>query len=211
LRSEPLWTIIAVRAAAAGPLLETDSLHRQNLHEYKAHRHNELRLAGLVPGRTSIIRARTVLGNVTINDTQNHSVAWRSCTGDLLDVDLDERGIVQMVRVEDRSEQGTGMEAGSAGKNGWKRGCNDASPREAGWSTGMGLRVGSPTQRVLQLYGEPDSRSPSTKDGQRLELLYYAFDWAGPDVPQVMEVLCTVGTVGKPGRVLEITLAASSL
>jgi len=67
------------------------------------------------------------------------------------------------------------------------------------------------TSAVPPLYGEPDSRSPSTKDGQRLELLYYAFDWAGPDVPQVMEVLCTVGQGGKPGRVVEITLAASSL
>ena len=42
-------------------------------------------------------------------------------------------------------------------------------------------------------------------------MLYYAFDWAGPDVPQVMEVLCTVGNEGKPGVVVEITLAASSL
>jgi len=42
-------------------------------------------------------------------------------------------------------------------------------------------------------------------------LLYYAFDWTGPDTPQVMEVVCTVGENGEPGRVVEITLAASSL
>ena len=65
--------------------------------------------------------------------------------------------------------------------------------------------------RVVALYGQPDSRSPSTKDGQPLELMYYAFDWAGPDVPQVMEVLCTKAAEGKPGRVMEITLAAPSL
>ncbi|HEV2101325.1 MAG TPA: hypothetical protein VGR58_00970 [Candidatus Acidoferrum sp.] len=40
---------------------------------------------------------------------------------------------------------------------------------------------------------------------------YYAFDWAGADVPQVMEVLCTRETDGKPGRVVEITLAGPSL
>jgi hypothetical protein len=67
------------------------------------------------------------------------------------------------------------------------------------------------TGRVISLYGKPDSRSPSTKADQRLELLYYAFDWAGPDVPQVMEALCTVEHDGKPGRVVEIALAASSL
>ena len=67
------------------------------------------------------------------------------------------------------------------------------------------------TSRVVRLYGEPDSRSPSTKDRERLELLYYAFDWAGPELPQVMEMLCTVEKDGKPGRVVETTLAASSL
>ena len=34
---------------------------------------------------------------------------------------------------------------------------------------------------------------------------------AGPDVPQVMEVLCTAEKDGEPGRVVEITLAAVSL
>jgi hypothetical protein len=64
---------------------------------------------------------------------------------------------------------------------------------------------------VVQLYGAPDSRSPSTKGGRQLELLYYAFDWAGADVPQVMEVACTVKEGLPPGRVVEITLAAPSL
>jgi hypothetical protein len=42
-------------------------------------------------------------------------------------------------------------------------------------------------------------------------LWYYAFDWAGPDVPQVMEVVCTREKDGQAGRVVEITLAAPSL
>jgi hypothetical protein len=36
-------------------------------------------------------------------------------------------------------------------------------------------------------------------------------DWARADVPQVMEVLCTPEKDGKPGSVVEITLAAASL
>lgn len=76
--------------------------------------------------------------------------------------------------------------------------------------TGRGLGEGDAAAKVVELYGEPDSRSPSTKAGQPLELMYYAFDWAGPDVPQVMEV-CTKAAEGKPGRVMEITLAAPSL
>jgi len=79
------------------------------------------------------------------------------------------------------------------------------------WITGRGLRVGDATARVTNLYRKPDSRNPSTKDGQPLELWYDAFDWAGPDAPQVIEVLCTKEKDGQPGRVEEITLAAPSL
>lgn len=79
------------------------------------------------------------------------------------------------------------------------------------WVTGHGLKLGDSQEQVIDLYGEPDSVSPSTKDGKPLELLYYAFDWAGPDVPQVMEVVCTPEKDGKPGHVVEITLAAPSL
>lgn len=79
------------------------------------------------------------------------------------------------------------------------------------WKTGRGLRLRQPSASLLTLYGEPDSKSPSTKGGQPLELWYYAFDWAGQDVPQVMEVVCTKEEPGKPGLVVEITLAASSL
>ena len=63
----------------------------------------------------------------------------------------------------------------------------------------------------MALYGNPDSRGPSTRAGQPLDLLYYAFDWAGPDVPEVMQVVCTPEKVGQPGQVVEITLAACSL
>ena len=52
---------------------------------------------------------------------------------------------------------------------------------------GVGAAPGDEAARVSQIYGKSDSQSPSTKGGQQLELLYYAFDWAGPDVPQVME------------------------
>ena len=44
-------------------------------------------------------------------------------------------------------------------------------------------------------------------EGRELEFLFYAFDWAGPEVPQVMEVTCERST----GRVVKITLAFPSL
>jgi hypothetical protein len=162
-------------------------------------RSNESRLAGLLPGRTAISTAENLLGKASIKDTDNRSIVWQSCMGDELIVDLDDRGIVQLIRAVKSLRETR------------KVGCENENSSASKWTTGKGLRVGSSARRVLQLYGEPDSRSPSTKDGQRLELLYYAFDWAGPDVPQVMEVLCTMEKDGKPGKVVEITLAASSL
>jgi len=77
--------------------------------------------------------------------------------------------------------------------------------------TGRGAGIGESVTQMTQLYGNPDSRSPSTKDAQPLKLLYYAFDSAGPDVPQGMQVLCTAEKNGQLGRVVQITLAASSL
>jgi hypothetical protein len=39
--------------------------------------------------------------------------------------------------------------------------------------------------------------------------MYYASDWAGPNLLQVGDVVCTKALEGKPGRVMEITLAGS--
>jgi hypothetical protein len=161
-------------------------------------RHNETILARISPGRTSMARALTLWRNPAKNDEQNHSATWQSCDGDALNVNLSEEGIIQSVWLSKMKARPF-------------RACADALVMAPKFSTGLGLRLGDGAARVLRLYGEPDSRSPSTKDQQRLELLYYAFDWAGPDVPQMMEVLCTVEKDGKPGRVIEITLSASSL
>jgi hypothetical protein len=155
---------------------------------------NETKLGGMEPGKTRLREAVAMLGTPTVKNV------WRTTDDAEISVDLDEKQVVQVVRMS--------QTAHPAGKKLDCLGCVEKGRR---WSTGSGLRLGSPARRVIKLYGEPDSRSPSTKDGQRLELLYYAFDWAGADVPQVMEVLCTVEKDGVPGRVVEITLAASSL
>ena len=74
-------------------------------------------------------------------------------------------------------------------------------------ASGRGLRLGDPCGRIEGIYGNAESRSPSVKGSDKLELYLYTFDWAGPDVPQVMEVSCDTSSQ----RVAEITLAAASL
>lgn len=67
--------------------------------------------------------------------------------------------------------------------------------------------MGDSCKRVTELYGKPESRSPSAQGSRKLELLLYSFDWAGENGPQSMEVSCDAAS----GRVVEITLASSSL
>jgi hypothetical protein len=157
-------------------------------------RSNELTLAGLRAGKDTVSRALR-LYQQPAGDTGS-TLSWdENCERAHLAVDVDREGKVQTIRI--------GEKAGKTGK------CRPgAVPR---MRTGKSLKLGDSCKRVVMQYGPPDSRSPSTKGGQQLELLYYAFDWAGPDVPQAMEVLCTPNKDGKPGRVVGITLAAASL
>ena len=164
-----------------------------------AHRMNELTLAGLRPGRDTRGKAIQLYRKpIASTDSQNNQLSWASsCNLQTLTMDVDASGKIQVIRA-------TAADAKRAALD-----CKSVPP--AAWRTGNGLRIGDAANKVAELYGQPDSRSPSTKDGQPLELWYYAFDWAGADVPQVMEVLCTVDKGGSPGRVVEITLAAPSL
>lgn len=159
-------------------------------------RANEFTLAGLRPGRDKLERAvqlyHTIDPKTSAKDSQ--AVWVDSCAKHMLIVDFDSSKRIQVIR--------TALATRSAD-------CRAEAAHV--WRTGHGLGVGDSAAKLAQIYGQPDSKSPSTRDGQPLELWYYAFDWAGPDVPQVMEVLCTREKQGQPGRVIEITLAAPSL
>jgi hypothetical protein len=157
-------------------------------------RNNETTLGGLVPGRSNLRQAISLLGESIAAPT------WFTCDGDEINLYLNQEKVVQAIRM---SRPLTFTKPSID--------CFGAALEGRAWKTGRGLRLGDSASHALQLYGEPDSRSPSTKDGRQLELLYYAFDWAGPDVPQILTVLCTLNKGGKPGWVVEITLDASSL
>jgi hypothetical protein len=198
--STQFWVSVSLGllATCAAGLLAGGRSQARNSPGHKEGRHNETILAEILPGRTSMAEAQTFWRNPTKKDPENHLATWLTCNGDELNVDFNDDGIIQSVWTSKTNTRTA-------------HGCIEAVATAAKLSTGLGLKLGDLAARVEQLYGQPDSRSPSTKDGQQLELLYYAFDWAGPDVPQLMEVLCTAGKDGKPGRVVEITLAVSSL
>jgi hypothetical protein len=175
------------------------------------HRNDELTLAGLRPGQDSLVKAQKLFRKPSVTKFDGTNPIWNDkCRNQSLSIISDaDSGTIQEVRVfENNSKFGPAAPSSTLAENGCAPGSSETRSR---WTTGHGLLVGSSCSNVLEVYGQPGSRGPSTKDGQQLELLYYAFDWAGPDVPQVMAVLCTPGSSAKPGRVVEITLMAPSL
>jgi hypothetical protein len=184
-----------------------------------AHRANELTLAGLRPGKDHLQQAKKLYGTpsrISATESEDGVRFQGNCTSQLLRVDTDRSGMIQQIILTTDQQPNNPTETLLSSKCAetkvsWPyKGLNIAHV-EFKWKTGHNVALGSDVGDLARIYGQPDSRSPSTKDGQPLELWYYAFDRAGPDVPQVMEVLCTKEKDGEPGRVVEITLAAPSL
>jgi hypothetical protein len=162
------------------------------------HRGYETILAGLRPGHDSVVIAEKRFKTKNLAEEPNSaSREWRDdCSGRSIRLELNAKSVIQSVTITTLGSQ--------EGKCGERR-PEFLDPKN--WVTGLGLRIGDSQDRVVGLYGEPNSSGPASKNGQELALMYYQFDWAGADVPQVMEILCARDT----GRVVEITLAFPSL
>jgi hypothetical protein len=159
---------------------------------------NETLLAGLRPGRDTFAVAEKRFKAKNLSEGKDSGVKeWRDeCSGRAIRLELDNKSVIQSVTITTLASQ--------EGKCGDKR-VDFLDPKN--WVTGLGLRIGDSQDQIVGLYGEPNSSGPATKNGQELALMYYQFDWAGSDVPQMMEVLCARDS----GRVVEITLAYPSL
>ena len=155
-------------------------------------------LAGLRPGRDTFAVAEKRFKARNLSEVPNSgSKQWRDdCSGRSIRLQVDSKSVIQSVTITTLGSQ--------EGKCGDRR-PDFLDPRN--WLTGLGLRMGDSQDRVIGLYGEPNSSGPASKNGQELDQMQYRFDWAGSDVPQVMELLCARDT----GRVVEITLAFPSL
>jgi hypothetical protein len=164
------------------------------------HRVNELTLAGLRPGRDTVAAAERRYKSKyreakSGKDGGSTAEWWDRCNGKLLRLELDDKGVIQSVTISALAPRQDCM------------GRPDDYLNQKLWTTGRGLKLRDPHDLVIDVYGEPNSGGPSVKGNQELELLFYSFDWAGSDVPQVMEISCDRAT----GRVVEITLAFPGL
>jgi hypothetical protein len=134
---------------------------------------------------------------VPASDAEPRSARWRApCSGRELEIDWDEQSLIQSVSVSSPQPHAPGCDE-----------TNETALSAQQLATGKGLHLGDGCARTTALYGSPDSRLPSLEGGRERELLYYSFGWAGPEVPQVMEVTCDRGSA----RVVRITLAFPSL
>jgi hypothetical protein len=195
------WTKFSLCTSAAAALLlwpASRLLAQAKPPAPEPKRANELTLAGLRPGSDALARALKHYSDKYADhaaaDANSSVKRWRDpCTGRTLSLELDGNSKIQAITVSSLVPQD--------GK------CSDRRLPVQDWVTGRGLHLGDNQDRIVEIYGEPASSGPSTNGDRELEFLYYAFDWAGSDVPQVMEIQCARDT----GRVVEITLAFPSL
>ena len=192
------WTKFSLCTSLALGLLSSLAAFAQRS-DIALNRANELTVAGLRPGRDTLAEAfkRYDAKYLSRDPAAEGTKQWRdTCTGRELRVELDGRSLIQAITVS--------ALAPKEGQCDYRRfeglGVKD-------WYSGRGLRLGDSRDRITLLYGEPNSSGPSVKGSTEMEFLYYSFDWAGSDVPQVLEIHCARDT----GRVVEITLAFQSL
>ncbi len=166
-------------------------------------RQNETTLAGLRPGRDKLRTATNSFGPYyrKVVPGSDDVVAWvDKLKHRSVRLELDKDGVIQSVTVstidplidqpsDPKKEPETPLPSVKI-------------------ATGHGMRIAhNVCSDVEATYGLANSNSPSTQHGDDLLLLYYSFDWAGPKVPQVMEVSCERTT----GLVVQITLSYPSL
>lgn len=190
--SRRLWRLASGTAAFGLILPVGEAPHAHS-------RVNELTLAGLRPGRDKIVEPQKSFRELTLDPDVKDGLVWGDiCTHRQMRIELDAEKKIRTITLS------YGYKPEIMTK------CLPSvnSPETLKVvQTGHGLNLGDVCLRVNQIYGKPESVSPSVKGTEKLKLSMYSFDWAGADVPQVMETTCDPAK----NQVVEIMLAASSL
>ena len=162
-------------------------------------RANEMSLAGLRPGHDRFASPQKNFRELDRDESVTDALLWGDiCTHRELRVEVDSNKIVQTITVDNNYKPEIMAKCVATVM---------APGRLKLLASGQGLQLGDPCSRIADLYGKPESQSPSVRGSEQLELWLYSFDWAGADVPQGMEVSCSASSK----QVVAITLAASSL
>ena len=190
--SKRFWLLVSVVAAIAALTMQVGS------HAERKGRVNELTLAGLRPGHDKISAPAREFRDLQLDAAVTDAYLWGDiCTHRELRVEA-EGGVVKTVTVGSKYKPEIMAKCAAS----------VVDPKRLKLiASGHGLQLGDACGRIEEIYGKAESRSPSVAGSDKLELYLYKFDWAGTDVPQVMEVSCNDSSQ----TVAEMTLAAATL
>jgi hypothetical protein len=190
--SKRFWLLVSVVAFVALAV-------QVGLQAVQRGRVNELSLAGLRPGHDKVSVPAQEFRDLTRDSEASDDYVWGDiCTHRELRVESDNSGIVKIVSVGSNYKPEIMAKCAASVMD---------PKRLKLIASGHGLQLGDACGRIGEIYGKAESRSPSVRGNDKLELYLYKFDWAGPDVPQVMEVSCDASSQ----TVVEITLAAATV
>jgi hypothetical protein len=190
--SKRFWLLVSVVAFAALAV-------QVGLQAVQRGRVNELSLAGLRPGHDKVSAPANEFRDLTRDAAVTDAYVWGDiCMHRELRVETDGSGVVKIVTVGSNYKPEIMAKCAASAMD---------PKRLRLIASGHGLQLGDACGRIEEIYGKAESRSPSVRGNDKLELYLYKFDWAGPDVPQVMEVSCDASSQA----VVEFTLAAATL
>jgi hypothetical protein len=190
--SKRFWLLVSVAAVVV-------LVMQAGLHALQRGRVNEVSLAGLRPGHDKISASANEFRDLTRDAAVSDAYVWGDiCMHRELRMETDNSGVVKIVTVGANYKPEIMAKCAASVLD---------PKRLQRIASGRGLQLGNACGRIEENYGKAESRSPSVQGSDKLELYLYKFDWAGPDVPQVMEVSCDASSQ----TVVQITLAASTL
>lgn len=137
---------------------------------------NELTLAGLRPGQTTVTEALKRLGAGWTHPSPDEHDLYDWCdAATRLRVQIEAHGsdIVQVVTVERMPDPPNG-------------GCRAKLPLRLA-RTGRGVALGAAAVRLRAVYGKPFFAGPASWRGRNVQMIVYNFSWAGSDKPQILE------------------------
>ncbi|MGH9520721.1 MAG: hypothetical protein ACRD2D_13770 [Terriglobales bacterium] len=153
---------------------------------------NELTLAGLRPGASSIAEAITRLGSHWRHPSADEQDIYIWCdarTGLQLQIEAPADQHIEVVTIE----SAPGSPAASR--------CKARLPATLA-RTGRGVRLGATPAQLKKAYGTPFFQGPSSWHGRDAELIVFNFSWAGSNKPQILE------STFEHGHLAKMTLSA---
>lgn len=148
---------------------------------------NELTLAGLRPGRSTIAQAEALYGNHWRHPSRDEHDLYVWCDAHTklrLTAEARPDGRIRVVTI---AAMPPALPVGA---------CSAALSRRAA-QTGRGVRLGESPQQLRHVYGTPFFTGPSSWNGHDVDMIVFNFSWAGASKPQILESSFAGGTLVK--------------